>query len=56
MTSQRQTEHQAAASPVKVRRLVFSDAGKIAVEHEKGTAVTDDPNGARRKRMPPNST
>jgi WD40 repeat protein/uncharacterized caspase-like protein len=41
--SQRQTEHQAAASPVKVRRLVFSDAGKIAVEHEKGVRLLTVP-------------
>ena len=39
----RRTEHQAAASPVKVRRLVFSDAGKLAVEHEKGTRLLTIP-------------
>ncbi len=37
--SQRQIEYQAAAGPVKVRRLVFSDAGKVAVEHEKGVRL-----------------
>ena len=41
--SQRQTELQLAASPVKVRRLVFSDAGKIAIEHEKGLRLLTVP-------------
>jgi len=37
--SKRQVEYQAAGGPVKVRRLVFSGAGKVAVEHEKGVRL-----------------
>ena len=34
--SRHQTEYQAAAGPVKVKRVAFSGAGKVAIEHDKG--------------------